>query len=158
MLRMSRPTKPDPKLAALQESGTVNPHAQDIQDPAFMGSDFFDSRDLVQARYEMLRRVRTEGLAIAEVAARFGVSRPTFYKAQSDFDREGLIGLLPAKRGPRTAHKITEEVMRFIEELRTTEEGLNSPALVERIAERFGVVVHRRTVERALARPKKKRR
>jgi transposase len=154
---MPRPRKSDPKLAALQESGTVNPHAQDVQDPAFLGSDFFDPRDLIQVRYEMLRRVRIEGLAIAEAAARFGVSRPTFYKAQSGFDRQGLIGLLPAKRGPRTAHKLTEEVMRFIEELRTTEEGLGSPALVERIAERFGVVVHRRSVERALARPKKKR-
>ena len=155
---MPRPRKPDPKLAALQESGTVNAHAQDIEDPAFLDSDFFDPRDLIQARYEMLRRVRTEGLAIAEAAARFGVSRPTFYKAQSDFDRQGLVGLLPAKRGPRTAHKLTAEVMRFIEELRTTQEGLGSPALVARIAERFGVVVHRRSVERALARPKKKRR
>jgi len=155
---MARARKSDPKLAALQESGTVNPHAQDIQDPAFMESDFFDSRDLVQARYEMLRRVRTEGHAIAEAAARFGVSRPTFYKVQSDFDRQGLVGLVPAKRGPHGAHKITEEVMRFIEEIRAADEGLSAQALVERIAERFGLVVHRRTVERALARrPKKKR-
>ena len=55
---MPRPRKPDPKLAALQESGTVNAHAQDIEDPAFLDSDFFDPRDLIQARYEMLRRVR----------------------------------------------------------------------------------------------------
>jgi transposase len=154
---MARAPKPDSKLAALQESGTVNPHAQDVQDPAFMRSDFFDSRDLVQVRYEMLRRVRTEGNAIAAVAARFGVSRPTFYKVQSDFNREGLVGLLPAKRGPRAAHKITVDVMRFIEEIRAADEGLSAQALAERIAEQFGLVVHRRTVERALARPKKKR-
>jgi len=155
---MTRTRKPDPKLAALRESGTVNPHAQDVQDPAFIGSDFFDSRDLVQVRYEMLRRVRTEGHAIAEVAARFGVSRPTFYKVQSDFDREGLAGLLPDKRGPRGAHKITDEVMRFIEEARAVDERVSPQMLVERIAAQFGLVVHRRTVERALARPKKKRR
>jgi transposase len=154
---MARTRKPDPKLTALQASGTVNPHAQDVQDPAFVGSDFFDARDLVQVRYEMLRRVRTEGRAIAEAVARFGVSRPTFYKVQSDFDREGLVGLLPAKRGPRAAHKITEEVMRFIAEARAADEGLSAQALVERIGERFGLVVHRRTVERALARRKKKR-
>jgi transposase len=154
---MTRTRKPDPKLAALRESGTVNPHAQDVQDPAFIGSDFFDSRDLVQVRYEMLRRVRTEGHAIAEVAARFGVSRPTFYKVQSDFDREGLAGLLPDKRGPRGAHKITDEVMRFIEEARAVDERVSPQMLVERIAAQFGLVVHRRTVERALARPKKKR-
>jgi len=155
---MRRARKPDPKLAALHESGTLNPHAQDVRDPAFVASDFFDPRDLVQVRYEMLRRVRTEGQPIAEVAARFGVSRPTFYKAQADFDREGLAGLLPGKRGPRGAHKITAEVLDFIEQTRDAEGGLGTNELLERIAAKFGLTVHRRTVERALPRqPKKKR-
>ncbi|RDJ97410.1 helix-turn-helix domain-containing protein [Cupriavidus lacunae] len=154
---MTRIRKPDPKLAALEESGTVNPHSQGIDDPAFIAGDFFDPRDLVQARYEMLRRVRVDGQAIADAAAHFGVSRPTFYKAQADFDREGLVGLLPDKRGPHGPHKITDDVMRFIEEARAAEDGLDVQVLVERIAERFGLTVHRRTVERALARSKKKR-
>jgi transposase len=154
---MSSTHKPDPKLAALAESGTANPHPQQVQDPAFAGSDFFDPRDLVQVRYEMLRRVRTERQSIAEAAAHFGVSRPTFYKVQADFERAGLVGLLPAKRGPHGGHKLTDEVMRFIEEVRAQEEGLDAQALVERIAERFGRGVHRRTVERAVARLKKKR-
>jgi len=155
---MARTRKPDSKRAALIESGALNAHAQDVRDPAFSDSEFFDPRDLVQVRYEMLRRVRIEGQAIADAAAGFGVSRPTFYKAQSDFERAGLVGLLPAKRGPHGPHKITAEVMRFIEEVRAAEEGLDAQALVERIAERFGLTVHRRTVERTLARRKKKRR
>jgi transposase len=149
--------KTDPKLAALIQSGTVNPHAQDVQDAAFINSDFFDPRDLVQVRYEMLRRVRLEGEAIADIATRFGVSRPTFYKAQADFERDGLAGLLPAKRGPHGPHKITDEVMAFIETARAKEEDLDAQGLVQRIAQRFGLVVHRRTVDRALARCKKKR-
>jgi hypothetical protein len=56
-----RPPKQDPKLRALKQSGTANVYAKDVQDPAFAGSDFFDPRDLIQVRYEMLRRVRTEG-------------------------------------------------------------------------------------------------
>jgi len=155
---MARTRKPDSKRAALIESGALNAHAQDVRDPAFSDSEFFDPRDLVQVRYEMLRRVRIEGQAIADAAAGFGVSRPIFYKAQSDFERAGLVGLLPAKRGPHGPHKITAEVMRFIEEVRAAEEGLDAQALVERIAERFGLTVHRRTVERTLARRKKKRR
>ena len=154
---MARSLKPDSKLVALEESGTVNPHAQDVQDSAFIDSDFFDPRDLVQVRYEMLRRVRTEGQAIANTATRFGVSRPTFYKVQADFGRDGLAGLLPVKRGPHGPHKITDEVMVFIEEARATEEDLDAQVLVERIAQRYGLMVHRRTVERALARSKKKR-
>jgi len=155
---MARTRKPDPKLAALEESGTVNPRPQDIDDPAFIDSDFFDPRDLVQVRYEMLRRVRVEGQTIADAAAHFGVSRPTFYKAQADFERDGLAGLLPVKRGPHGPHKITDEVTRFIEEERATHVGLEVQELVDRIAGRFGMAVHRRTVERALARLKKKRR
>src|SRR5260370_29662743 len=108
-----RPSKPDPKLRALKDSGTANPHAQDVQDPAFTDSDFFDPRDLVQVRYEMLRRVRIEGEPIADAAAGFGVSRPTFYKAQTAFERAGLAGLLPAKRGPHGPHKITAHGVRL---------------------------------------------
>jgi transposase len=128
-----------------------------VRDPAFIDSDFFDPRDLIQVKYEMLRRVRTEGQSVVKASAMFGVSRPTFYKAQSDFDRSGLVGLLPAKRGPRGPNKITPEVMRFIEETVRGEE-LSAQRLVERIAERFGLVVHQRTVKRALARLKKKAR
>ena len=153
---MARTRKPDPKIAALKESGTLNRHAQDVCDPAFAGSEFFDPRDLVQVRYEMLRRVRTEGQSVSDAAAGFGVSRPTFYKIQEDFHRNGLPGLLPAKRGPRGPHKITDEVRRFIEETVANEGALSIQTILDRIAERFGLTVHRRTLERALARFKKK--
>jgi len=149
-----RPPKSNRKQSALEESGTINPHVQDVQDPAFVDSEFFDPRDLIQVKYEMLRRVRTEGQPVVKASALFGVSRPTFYKAQSDFDRAGLVGLLPAKRGPRGPHKITPEVTRFIEATVARGEEVNA----QRIAERFGVVVHQRTVKRTLARSKKKAR
>lgn len=154
---MIKPAKPDPKLAALKESGTANPHPEDVRDPGFAGSDFFDPRDLVQVRYEMLRRVRTEGQPIAETTAHFGISRPTFYKAQSDFERAGLVGLLPQKRGPHGPHKITAEVLRFIKELRAQDPNINVQGLIAAVNRRFDVKVHRRTVERALARSKKNR-
>jgi len=153
-----RPSKFDAKLRALKESGTANPHAQDVKDPGFVGSNFFDPRDLVQVRYEMLRRVRTEGRSISEATRLFGVSRPTFYKARADFDRSGLVGLLPAKRGPHGPHKITAEVQRFIAEAAANGANLDAQDLAARIAERFGLVVHPRTVKRALARMKKKAR
>jgi transposase len=153
-----RSPKPDPKLRALQETGTANPHAHAVQDPAFVDSDFFDSHDLIQVRYEMLRRVRTEGQSITKATTLFGVSRPTFYKVQSDFTHSGLVGLLPAKRGPRGPRKITPDVLRFIEEAAASEEKLDTQDLAARIAQRFGLVVHWRTVQRALARLKKKAR
>lgn len=148
----------DPKLDALRAQGTLNPGAADVRDPAFADSEFFDPRDLVQVRYEMLRRVRADGHAVADAAANFGVSRPTFYKAQTDFERDGLGGLLPGKRGPRGPHKLTAKVMSFITRTVANEPGLGAAALVERIEQKLKLRVHRRTVERALARSKKKRR
>jgi transposase len=149
-------SKPSPKHRALEESGTINPRASDVQDPAFTHSDFFDPHDLVQVRYEMLRYVLSEGQSITDTVERFGVTRPTFYKVHADFERAGLVGLLPAKRGPHGPHKVTDEVMGFIEHTRATQPDLDGPALVERIRQHFGLAVHRRTVERALARSKKK--
>jgi len=148
--------KPSPKRRALDENGTLNAHADAVRDLAFAHSDFFDPDDLVQVRYEMLRRVRIEGQSVTDAVARFGVTRPTFYKVQADFERAGLAGLLPAKRGPHGPHKVTPEVMHVIEQARQEQPQLDGPALVELIQKRFGVLVHRRTVERALARTKKK--
>jgi hypothetical protein len=48
--------------------------------------------------------------------------------------------------------------MRFIEEMVARGEALDAPRLAERIAERFALLVHQRTVKRALARSKKKAR
>jgi len=153
------PRKPnDSKLEALRAQGTVNPSAQDVRDPAFVDSEFFDPRDLIQVKYEMLRRVRSEGHAVADAAASFGVSRPTFYKAQTDFERDGLAGLIPGKRGPRGPHKLTTKVMDVITRMVANEPELDAATLVERVEQKQGVRLHQRTIERALARLKKKRR
>jgi hypothetical protein len=48
------------------------------------------------------RRHRVEGTSIVDVSSTFGVSRPTFYQAQTAFERGGLMGLLPKLRGPKT--------------------------------------------------------
>ncbi len=155
---MKLKSKPNAKHEALEESGTVNARAAAVHDSSFEKGGFFDSHDLVQVRYEMLRRVSVEGLSITDAVERFGVTRPTFYKVQSDFARAGLVGLLPAKRGPHGPHKITDEVMRFIEQARLDEPTLDGPTLVERIQRHCGVVLHRRTVERFLASTSKKKR
>jgi transposase len=153
------PRKPtDPKLKALLEQGAANPRPQDVRDPAFRESEFFDARDLVQVRYEMLRRVRSEGRSVADAAMSFGVSRPTFYKAQSDFERDGVAGLLPGKRGPQGPHKLTSDVMEFFAAELAKDPSLDAETLAERLERRRNLRVHPRTIERALSRSKKKAR
>lgn len=142
----------DPKVRALREARSLNPRPEMVSDEGFASSEFLDSRDLVQVKYEMVRRARVDGQPVGRAAAAFGFSRPSFYAAQRALDEDGLAGLVPARPGPRGAHKLTGEVVAFARERRAVDPKLSSAALVELIAERFGVRVHRRSIERALAR------
>jgi transposase len=144
--------KPDPKVEALRESRTLNPRAEAVTDEAFAGSDFFDPRDLVQVKYEMLRRVREEGVSVSAAAAAFGLSRQSYYQAAAALEEGGLPGLLPGKPGPRAAHKLTGEVVEHLRGLVAADPGLRPAELAEAVAHRFGIRVHPRSVERALAR------
>ena len=45
----SRDTRRDPKEAALAGARCLNPHPEQVTDPEFLASDFFDARDAVQA-------------------------------------------------------------------------------------------------------------
>ena len=60
--------------------------------------------------------------------------------------------MVPARPGPRRAHKLTTEVVDFVRRRLEVDPSLRSVDLVEAIAERFGVRVHPRSVKRALAR------
>lgn len=142
----------DPKVQALRAERSLNPRAEAVSDEGFASSEFLDARDLVQVKYEMVRRARIDGEAVSRAAAAFGFSRPSFYAAQSALDEGGLQALVPARPGPRRAHKLTEEVVAFARERLESDPALRPVELVEVIAERFGVRVHPRSVERALAR------
>jgi transposase len=146
----------DGKAEALRRRSTLNLRAGRVADPLFLDSDFFDARDLIQVKYEMVRRVRAEGQTISHSAAAFGMSRPTFYQAQSALERGGMAALVPKKPGPRRAHKLDTEVVDFLRRLRAEDASLRPAELAERVLERFGRKVHPRSVERALARREKK--
>jgi transposase len=145
------------KAAALRRHHALNPRPHAVGDSAFTsGNTFFDSHDLIQVKYEMLRRVREDGQAVSQAAADFGFSRPSFYQAQAVFDAEGLPGLLPERPGPKRAHKLSEEVVDQLEEVLKTDPSLNSAQLAQRLEDDRGLRVHRRSVERALTRRLKK--
>ena len=155
---MAKRKVPDGKNEALRRSGSLNPHPEKIRDELFTTVDFFDARDLVQVKYEMVRRVRVEGQHVSRSATAFGFSRPSFYKAQAAFVQGGLPALVPKKPGPRRAHKLSDEVVDFLERSLSDDTSLRPRDLARRIEERFGVSSHPRSIERALARREKKRR
>jgi len=158
MARSNPIQQDDPKAAALRDQGVLHPHPEAVKDEAFRSHEFFDARDLVQVRYEMLRRHRVDGRPITEVADTFGVSRQAFYKTGAAFKTQGAPGLLPRRRGPKRAHKCTDEILDFVEQWRSTESAEVRETVVEAVQSRFGVTINPRSIERALVRRKKKQR
>ncbi len=146
----------DAKGQALAEHGVLNPRPRAVTDEQFQADEFFDPRDLVQVKYEMLRRVRVDGRTITEASTAFGFSRPAFYQAQAMFEEHGLPGLVPRRPGPRRAHKLSEAIMEFVDHQQAEDRTLRAPSLAALIQRRFGVLVHPRSIERALARRTKK--
>jgi Homeodomain-like domain len=144
------------KAVSLRQHGALNPQPQDVTDPLFQGSDFFDARDLVQVKYEMLRRVRVDSWSVTAAARAGGFSRPAFYQAQDAFTQAGLPGLLPRRTGPRRAHKLSDAVVDFLVEQRGNDPRLSSQELARQVRRRFRVKVHPRSIERALKRRQKK--
>ena len=149
----------DAKTATLRRSGTLHPHPEAVHDEAFAaGAEFFDRRDRLQVRYEMLRRHRVDGRPVTEVATTFGVSRQAFYITERAFQSDGLAGLLPRPRGPQRPHKCTDAILDFVERWRRTPGAQTETTAAEAVARHFGVAIHPRSLDRALARRKKKRR
>ena len=146
----------DAKTSSLKEHGCLNPNAETVRDELFVLNPFFDPRDLLQVRYEMLRRVREDGVPVSHAAASFGVSRPTWYQAQRAYEAGGLPGLLPDRPGPRRPHKLSDEVVEALRAAKNERPEMTAADLVELVRERFGVSVHRSSIDRALARGKKR--
>jgi len=146
----------DARNRVLREHGALNPHREKVADESFAGSDFFDPCDIVQVKYEMLRRVRIEGLSVTQAASAFGFSRVAFYQIRAAYEKGGLPALIPRRRGPKHAHKLTDTVLSFIDRCRGKDKTLRAPALATMVREQFGFSVHSRSIERALVRRRKK--
>jgi transposase len=138
------------KARMLAEDGVLNSHPERVHDPKFCDQEFFDPIDLVQVKYEMLRRVLVDGISITDATLEYGVSRPTFYQAKASLDAAGLAGLVPKKRGPQGRRKLKEEIMTFLERHAVPGQPTRSKELAKLVQEHFGVDVHPRTIERAL--------
>lgn len=150
------PRAPNHKIKSLAQSGTLNPKPEEVTHRLFEDSSFFDPNDLVQIKYETIRAIERNESSISQAAAEFGLSRPTIYAAKRNFEANGMPGLLPEKRGPRAAHKLTDAIVDEICLLQKTTPSLRTQDLLEHIRKKFGLRVHRRSLERALRRKEKK--
>jgi len=130
---------------ALGESGLLHPHPETVAAPLFAaGAGFFLAADKVQVKYEMLRAHLVDQLPVTEAAATHGYSRAAFYLVSASFDQLGMAGLLDERRGRRGPVKVTPEIVAFI---RSAAPG-SGAQIAAQVTDRFGVRLHRRTVER----------
>ena len=146
----------DGKSEALREHRALHGRPKDVTDELFLTHEFFDPHDLVQVKYEMLRRVQVDHLSVSHAAETFGFSRPSFYQILAAFQEAGLPGLIAKRRGPKTAHKLSDEVLEYIDQLQALDEALRAAELSQRVLKKFGLSVHPRSIERALLRRRKK--
>jgi transposase len=147
----------DLKRETLRQFGALNTAADAVIDERFLTHEFFDPRDLVQVKYEMLRRVRIEGGSVSQAAREFGFSRTVFYQALSLFKQQGLPGLIPKRPGPKQAHKLSDTVLKFVQQQQQdADEILRPEALAKMVHSEFGFSIHPRSIERSLAKRRKK--
>ena len=144
------------KRQILEQNKTLNKAPDKVLDTNFKNMAFFDSNDLVQVKYEMLRSVEKDAIHISKASQNFGFSRISFYKIQKAFKEYGIAGLLPQQRGPRSAHKLTGEIMGFVNTLTNERPDIKSTELIVKIKDQFKITVHKRSIERAIERSKKK--
>lgn len=144
------------KLEHLKVHDSLNKHPEKVSAEIFNEGEFFDPHDAVQVKYEMLRAVQKEGKNVTEVSKSFGFARRTFYETRSAFQEAGVLGLALKKRGPKMAHKLSATIVDY---MATQIEGtamLTPAQLATLVRRKFSVSVHPRSIERALARRKKK--
>jgi transposase len=129
----------------LETAGLVHPNAAGVTAALFDGTrPFFLAADKVQVKYEMLRAHVVDGQRVG-AAAEHGYSRAAFYLIAAAFDERGMLGLLDQRRGRRGPTKLTPELAGFIA---AADPSLSGAELAEVIGARFGVWLHRRTIER----------
>ena len=139
------------KVQSLRTGKCLNPHPERVRDMLFREHPFFDARDLMQVKYEMLRSVRDDGITVVESSERFGLSRQTYYAAADAFAAEGLMGLLPKRSGPRKAHKFSPELVAELNAAWHRHPRPSLSELVTLVESRIGMTVHPRSIQRVLS-------
>lgn len=149
------------KHQALSRAGLLYPKAERVRSPLFKRVPFFDPRDKLQVKYEMLRSHEVDRLSVTEAADQFAYTRQGFYQVQRAFQAEGMAGLIEKKRGRRGPVKCTPEVVKFVLREKQADPELTGRDLTVLLREQQGVEVHRRTIEKIVSgfrpRPRKKK-
>ena len=142
------------KTKTLIENGSFNKNANSVSSPMFKSNPYFDSRDLVQVKYEMLRAVKAGGINVSDASRQFGFSRTAYYKIEKRFCDAGVDGLCTQKTGPKFPSKITPDIIDFVSQIKEDDPGMTNDNIVGKIRDEKGISIHKRSLQRAQAKKK----
>ena len=142
------------KTEILIANGTYYKRYLSVKKQGFNVGGFYDPRDIVQVKYEMIREAQDSGRTIRDVAEDFGFSRTAYYAIKEDFDANGMLAFIPEKKGPRRQYKLTEQLREFVDEYAAGHPKARAAEIVGAIMSERGVEISKRTVERYTAKKK----
>jgi len=132
----------------LKENGSFNNQFMNVRADIFNSSPFFEPRDVVQVKYEMLRAVSKDEASVTDTAEEFGFSRKTYYQVNKAFVAGGLSALVPKKTGPKGPSKLRGDVAQFIDAYSSEHKNAKAKEIAEKLEASLGIRVHPRTIER----------
>ena len=136
------------KEKSLKENGSFNKQFMSVSAELFKTSSFFEEKDIVQVKYEMLRAVSKDEVSVTDAANDFGFSRKTYYQVSKAFDTGGLSALIPKKTGPKGPSKLYGDVSRFIDAYSSEHKNANASEIAEKLETSLEIRVHPRSIER----------
>ena len=146
----------DGKTRALAASRTLNRDPEKVTDPAFAPGSFFDPADLVQVKYEMVRRSETDGVPVPQRPRRRSGSPASAVYGQVGAGRAGPGRADPGQARSQGRPQAHREVVDLLEELLAADATLRSGELAAQAAQRIGISVHPARCERALSRRRRR--
>jgi transposase len=138
------------KEDALKKSNSFNHNHKKVTADIFRTAPFFDRKDIVQVKYEMVRAVSNAEGSITEISSDFGFSRKSYYQISKAFQGGGLCALVPKKTGPQKPHKLTPEASAFIDSYLADKPNAKPAELAAALEAKTGVSIHPRTIYRHL--------
>lgn len=110
-------------------------------------TDFFDPKDIVQVKYELLRRCEVNGRDVAATCLNFGFSRTTYYKVQQAFFSGGIPALMGKPRGRLKPIKVTDVVRGHLIAEKARNPKLSAREMVAILKERYHVQLTERMIQ-----------
>lgn len=132
----------------LRRARCLHPTPERVRDERFLEQrDFFDPKDIVQVKYELIRRCQIEGDDVASACLEFGFSRTTYYKVLQAFLGGGLPALMGQPRGRLKPIKVTDIVRGYLIAEKAKNPKLSAREMVSALQERYHVQLSERMIQ-----------